>query len=327
MKRKSRILIAAVCAATLALTALLGFAGCGAANKSVDYAEPVTRSYGSADAAAGFALDDADYEISAYSKNESAPQAAEGSAEAADPTQAQEKIVRTFDLSVRTETFDAYIAALKKAVAANGGYMEEFSVWDNSYSSGRSASVTARIPAGKSDAFLAAAGENGVITRSTENATNVTLQYVDLESRISAYKTEQTTLMELLKKAESLEDTLKIHERLNEVNYQLENYTAQMRVLENRVSYSTVTIDVSEVNRALAEEDGLGTRIKNRFLENWDALIEGLKNIAVGLIGGLPILLPLAAVIAVVIIVLVKVRKKRKAKKAAKAVAPPETTE
>ncbi|MBR4728588.1 MAG: DUF4349 domain-containing protein [Clostridia bacterium] len=324
MKHKGKTLIAALCAAALLLTALLGFAGCGAAEKSADYIEPVTRSYGAGDAAAEVVQDDF-MENNSYAKSESAPQAAEGTD--ASP-QAQEKIVRTFELTVRTESFDAYLAALKKAVAVNGGYLENFSVWNSSYSgSNRSASVTARIPAQNADAFLAAAGENGVITGSTESATNVTLQYVDLESRISAYKTEQTTLMELLKKAESLEDTLKIHKRLNEVNYQLENYTAQMRVLENRVSYSTVEMDISEVNRALVEEDGLGTRIKNRFLENWDALIEGLKNIAVGLIGGLPILLPLAAVIAVVIVVLVKVRKKRKAKKAAKSVAPPETTE
>ncbi|MBR2730677.1 MAG: DUF4349 domain-containing protein [Clostridia bacterium] len=323
MKRKSRILIAAFCAAALLLSALLGFAGCGTAEKSADYIEPVTRSYGAGDAAAEVVQDDF-MENNSYAKSESAPQAAEGTD--ASP-QAQEKIVRTFELTVRTESFDAYLAALKKAVASNGGYMEEFSVWDSSYGNYRSASVTARIPADKADAFLASAGEKGVITSSTENATNVTLQYVDLESRISAYKTEQATLMELLKKAESLEDTLKIHERLNEVNYQLENYTAQLRVLENRVSYSTVTMEISEVSRALIEEDGLGTRIKNRFLENWDALVEGLKNFAVGLIGGLPILLPLAAVIAAVIVVLVKVRKKRKAKKAAKKAAPPDTTE
>ena len=328
MKHKGKTLIAALCAAVLVLTALLGFAACGTSKESANYAtydEIETQSYKDLDPAAGDVSFDGDYKAS-FTTNESAAQA---DAETPAPAQSQEKIVRTFNLDVRTEAFDTYIAALKQAVAANGGYLEEFSVENGGYStrSDRWASVIARIPAEKAEAFLAAAGENGVITSSTENATNVTLQYVDLESRISAYKTEQTTLMELLKKSDSLENTLKIHERLNEVNYQLENYAAQLRVLENRVSYSTVTLEVREVNRALVEEDGLGTRIKNRFLENWDALVEGLKDLAVSLIGGLPVLLPLAAVIAVVIVVLVKVRKKRKAKKAAKAVAPPDTTE
>lgn len=315
MKRKSRILLAALCAAALVLLSLLAFAGCGAAKDSA-YVEEME--YNRADAADTAAVTKA-YGASGYAQDAAAAPAPSEAA-AADDAQMQEKIVRTFDLTVQTETFDKYVAALKAAVTAAGGYLEECSVENGGYSarSDRWASIIARVPTAQAETFLAAAGKNGVVLESTETATNVTLQYVDLESRIKAYRTEQTTLLGLLEKADSLENTLKIQERLSEINYQLENYTAQLRVLENRVSYSTVTIDVQEVNRALAQADGLGTRIKNRFFENWDALVDGLKNFVVGLVGGLPILLPLAAVIAAAVIVLVKARKKRKAKKAAK---------
>lgn len=312
MKRNGKRLLAALCAAALVLFSLLAFAGCGATMKSTARDEmlyPLTEEeeFTAAKNASQAYGAVADVESKAVAPQEEA-------------AQAQEKIVRTFDLTVQTETFENYVAALKAAVAAAGGYLEECSVENGGYSarSDRWASIVARVPSAQTDAFLVAAGKNGVVLESTETATNVTLQYVDLESRIKAYRTEQTTLLGLLEKADSLENTLKIQERLSEINYQLENYSAQLRVLENRVSYSTVTIQVQEVNRALTQEDGLGTRIKNRFFENWDALMEGLKSFVVGLVGGLPILLPLAAVIVAAVIVAVKVLKKRKAKKAAK---------
>ena len=148
----------------------------------------------------------------------------------------------------------------------------------------------------------------------TEKQENVTLEYVDLESRINAFKTERTTLTGLLEKAESLEDVLSIQERLSEVNYQIESYTAKMRVLENRIGYSTVTLDINEVERVTEEKPTIGSRIKNTFLDNLDELVEGITDFVVEFIGGLPIIIPVVAVIAVAIIILKKIIRKRRNK-------------
>lgn len=229
-------------------------------------------------------------------------------------TDSQEKIVKTYDLSVETEKFDRYVNAVQKRIKDFQGYTEQSDINDYGYSSysNRNAVIVARIPSANVNEFLSGLDIDGVITHRSENATNVTMQYVDLESRINAYKTEQATLLDLLKKAENLTDTMQIHERLNEVNYQIENYTSQLRVLENRVSYSTVTIDVDEVQRALAESDSLGNRIKVRFLENWDRFVEGGKSLIVSFIGGLPILIPVCGLFAVIILLSMKMCKKRR---------------
>lgn len=108
---------------------------------------------------------------------------------------------------------------------------------------------------------------------------------------------------------------LAIQERLSEVNYEIESYTAKLRVLENRVSYSTVTLRISEVERVTEAEPTLWERIKNTFLDNVDELKEGLSDLVVGVIGGLPIILPLAAAAAIAILIIKKIIKKRKAKR------------
>ena len=230
-------------------------------------------------------------------------------------TESEEKIIRTVDLNVQTKEYDAYLASLNASVVACGGYVETSeSDMGGYYDSNRYSTYTVRIPAEKLDEFLTSASEKGKITSKTESQKNVTLDYVDLESRISAFKTERETLMNLLEKAESLENILSIQERLSEVNYEIESYTAQLRVLENRVSYSTVTLRISEVERVSGAKPTLLSRIKDNFLDNVDALIDGLEDIAVGFIGGLPIILPVAAVAVAVILILRKIIRKRRNK-------------
>lgn len=241
---------------------------------------------------------------------------ADSSASGSTASELNEKIIKTVDLSVETKEYDAYIAALSTSVTAAGGYIESSSAdFGNGYSSNRYATYTVRIPADKLGDFLVSAGKNGIITNKTEEQQNVTLEYVDLESRIEAYKTEKQTLTGLLEKAESLDNVLAIQERLSEVNYQIESYTSQLKVLENRVSYSTVTLRICEVERVTEAEPTVWSRIKNRFADNLDDLVDWFKDAVVEIVGGLPVLVPLAAVIAAAILILRKIIKKRKAKK------------
>ena len=85
-------------------------------------------------------------------------------------------------------------------------------------------------------------------------------------------------------------------------------------MLENRVSYSTVTLHISEVERVTEAEPTLWSRIKNRFADNLEGLIDWVKDAVVNIIGGLPVLVPVVAVAAAIILIIRKLIRKRKAK-------------
>ena len=295
----------------LCLVIILSFAACGA--KSADGEAMIEN--GAFLEEDSIEMYSANSDIGGNLKYDSEPSQSAGGA--AEEAETEEKIIKTVDLSVQTKEYEAYIAAMTSSVSALGGYVENSTNHMGSiYSSNsnRNSTYTVRIPAEKLDDFLAGAEEKGKIVRKTENQQNVTLEYVDLQSRISAYQTERTTLTGLLEKAESLEDVLKIQERLSEVNYQIETYTAQMRVLENRVGYSTVTLDIQEVERVTEEKPTIASRIKNTFLDNLEELGEWLSYFVVNLIGGLPIIVPVAVIIVAVILVLRKIIRKRRNK-------------
>jgi hypothetical protein len=66
-------------------------------------------------------------------------------------------------------------------------------------------------------------GNIGTITLNTITGDDVTDQYFDAQSRLSALRVQETRLLvELLEEAASLEDILDIEDRLSEVRYEIE---------------------------------------------------------------------------------------------------------
>ena len=172
-----------------------------------------------------------------------------------------------------------------------------------------------RIPAENLDQFVSLVGEEANVTSTSESTENVTLTYVSTQSRVQALETEQTRLLELLENAQTMEDLLTIEARLTDVRWELENYASQLRVLDNQVNYSTIHLNVWEVDEpTVIAERTVWQKIGDGFSENAGDMWDGLVNTFIWLITAIPYLIPLALIGGVVLLV-VRFFKKRKAKK------------
>ena len=213
----------------------------------------------------------------------------------ADGQLADQKLITTVDVSAETEDLDALMAELNGHIAALGGYVEyQNTYFGSAYSHYRyrSASMTVRIPAEKlADFLLQVEGASNVVSKQ-QSQENVTLQYVDTESRMNALQAEHDRLVELMNQAGSLSDLLEIEKRLTEVLYELESTTAQLRSLDNQVSYATVELNISEVTEYTeTEEQNIWQRIGSGFTDNIRSIGEGLVNFFVWLVTYSPQLL------------------------------------
>lgn len=228
------------------------------------------------------------------------------------------KIIETSELTVETKTFDELIDGLYAQIAALGGYVESSDVSGNAIDSDRNryASMTVRIPSDKSDEFTAYVSENSVVTRRYVTTDDVTLQYVDMESRLSALETERASLEALLASAATVEDIITVRDRLTDVIGEIESYTAQLRTLDNLVSFATIKLSVYEVEKtAVVEEQTAWTRIADGFVENLKAVGDGFVEFFVWAISSLPLLIPIAIFVAVVVLIVNLLRRASKKKK------------
>lgn len=325
-------------AAGVLAAALSGCGGAkGAGNSYNGVAADTTAAY---DTAAGY--DGGSYSFS----NETAPQAAmaeeaeykyddmleagENASQASQDALAGRKLIKNVNMNVETEQFDMLVPNLEKRVTALGGYIEDMSSYSRNdhYSSDyvgtkylRYANITARIPKENLDVFLEEVGAQTNVVSRSENVTDVTLQYVDLESHKKALTAEQDRLIELLEKAETVEDIITIEGRLSEVRYQLESMESQLRTYDNKIDYSTVYLYIDEVERYTpTEEVTTGERIKNGFIDSMKGVGRGISNFVIWFIVNIPYLVVWAVVIVIILLIVKLIRKvmaKRNAKKAA----------
>lgn len=228
---------------------------------------------------------------------------------------------------METKVFDTFISDLEKEVESFGGYIEYSSVGGSSYlseSSQRTAWYTVRIPEAKLETFISKVGDNGNITNISQNIRDITLEYVDVAGRISTLKAELERLNELLSEASSIEDILAIESKISDVRYELESYQSQMNSYDNQIDYSTVNINILEVDVVSASQsDSAWEQIQSGFMSSLYGLGRGLSSFVIGLLSAIPYL----AVIAVVIVIIVKVAHRRGRKKKERQAEQPKTDE
>ena len=238
------------------------------------------------------------------------------------------KLIRNVNMSVETKEFDAFLVAVEEQVNALGGYIESMDTYNgsryNQYTSAKRSNLTVRIPQKKLDTFLDAVSEAGNVISRGESVEDVTLTYVDMESRKKSLQTEMDRLQEFLEKAETLEDIITLEDRMATVRYQLESMESQLRTYDNMVDYSTVDMNIQEVKEltpVIEDEETTWERLSRGFMESLDDIKDGFVEFGIWFV----IHIPYLAVFAVIVILFVLIIKglirhghKKKAAKLAK---------
>ena len=294
------------------LLAVSLLAGCGAASKESASYEPMAMA----------PMEDAaveEYYAEDMIVEESTAAGVETTAEVSQTAQVNRKLIRTFYIDIQTKEFDQVVSEIQGQVNALGGYIENSSMDSGSayYSNyNRYSNMTVRIPSDKLDGFVSHVKENANVTNISESTEDITLKYVDVESRKIALETERDRLLELLGQAETVEDIITIEGRLSEVRYQLESYASQLRTFDNQVDYSTVHIDIREVDRETkVEPKTFWDEVKDEFGDSIYGLGYGARNLAIWFLGSSPYLILWAAVIGAGILAIKLIKGKRALKR------------
>ena len=276
------------------------------------------------------------YEGSALSMTTEAQE--DGAPEAASADVAS-KIIYSADLDAQTTDFDAAIATLEQQIAAFGGFIERSDVrGDTRYNNDGTTSVinrwayyTIRVPASQFEAFLHQTEGIGNVTSLSRYAENVTSQYTDYEARLSSLRTQEERLLSMLEKTEDVESLIALEQRLADVRYETESIERNLRNLDLQISYSTVNLNLEEVEiytPTVPVQRTFGEKLSDAFSDGWRSFVRGLQYFCIDLASMLPglVLFLLIVFVAVILVrkIVRKVRAKRNAEQPASAPQPPE---
>lgn len=223
------------------------------------------------------------------------------------------KIVVRARYSIETLTFDETLKQIEEETAKAGGYISESNVSPAKDGSSGQATMILRIPSTESDNFMTILSGVGNVTNANVTKTDVTLTYDDVSARVAVLKAEQTKLLELIDASSDTSEILRIRAQYSEVTQELSSYEAQLKSLENSVSYATFTVSLYDVKSYSDKDDGFFVRFGRTFGKSFSSFVEVLGNVLIVLVYLLPYLL-IAAVIIVVVILLTRKNRKNRGK-------------
>lgn len=224
-------------------------------------------------------------------------------------------VIYQADLQLRVKKFEQTLQNIEQQVVKYGGYISESIVSKDGVEQ-VSGQITVRIPQKNFQAFLHdAEGEAAEVLQRNITGTDVTEEYVDLESRLKSKRVVEERLTTFMQSAQKTEDLLKISADLATVQEEIETILGRMKYLENQTSLSTIHVSLFE-NKVVVpnlEDEDLNTwdKTKKQFMKSTNMLLAAISGLVVFIVGNLPIIGILAAAAVLIYLYIKKIRKRK----------------
>lgn len=156
-------------------------------------------------------------------------------------------IVKNADLRLKVENTDVAIDRATQVIGDAGGYIVSSRVWYQDYYGNnlKYASITIGVPVTEFENVLSRLRKLALEVVD-ENATgsDVTDQYVDLQSQLVNLEATRARIQEFLDDAKTIDEALRINQELANIEGQIEQIKGQMNYLNDRSAFSTITVNI-----------------------------------------------------------------------------------
>lgn len=210
------------------------------------------------------------------------------------------KIIKNGELSIYVPDIIDTLNDVEEKVRQLDGYTSESSL-NNNGDGRRNGRITIKIPTENFTQMLQWLSNTGKVQNKRIYTEDVTEEYIDLEARITNLKAQEKRLQEILTKAETVEEILKVEKEIERVRGEIDSLSGRLKYLQDRLAFSTIKLTLQE---SVTASSTLSTPGFNSFFQrtgvalvnNTNTLLNGTGNFLIFCIGIIPLLLPLALI-------------------------------
>lgn len=149
----------------------------------------------------------------------------------------QRKLIKSGEMRVVTAHVTEASKLAEQVVKQQGGRIED-------KSEGEDVHYDIRVPATKLEVTMKAFEGLGTVKYQKVWVKDVTDEYIDVEAKLKNMRTLRDRLRVLYKKAEKVEDMLKIEKELARVQGELDSMEGRMNVMKRDVAYSKIDLNI-----------------------------------------------------------------------------------
>ncbi|MGB3340450.1 MAG: DUF4349 domain-containing protein [bacterium] len=176
-------------------------------------------------------------------------------------SETEDKIIRTAYASIKTnrveEAYDKALNLVKKydAVILNASMSK--------YDDSEEAQILMKLPPMYFMLLLDELNTIGKVESKSITEEDVTEEYYDVEARLANARKVQDRLFGILKKANKVEDILKVEKEIERVGEKIEVLEGKIRYFDSKVDYSRITVTIYSRKAKFIDLSGIGRGFGN----------------------------------------------------------------
>ena len=231
-------------------------------------------------------------------------------------------VIRNGSIDITVKNTRETMREIQAMVKTSGGIVSNSNIYE--MREGQfGAYMTLRVPEKAFDAIMEQLETYGKTSNVSTSTDDVTMHYVDLESRLKNQKAQEDRLVEILEMAETVEEVLEVQRELFRVRGDIEAMTAQLTHLQDQVSYSTINLSLRE--EAIPTETispgafaDFGKRVSQAFIGSINFIMNAVSIIILIFVAILPVLVVLGLFVLILVLLVRKLSRRRQLNKAQK---------
>ena len=165
------------------------------------------------------------------------------------PVSADRLVIKNADLTIVVADVNARVKAIGDMATSMGGFIVSANTYQVSASDGTpvpQAQIVVRVPQDQLNNALAMVKQNVVEVQSeTQSGKDVTDQYVDLQSRLTAKQAAEDQLLKIMQNATRTQDVLDVYAQLSQVQSDIEVLKGQIKYMEQSAALSALSVTVN----------------------------------------------------------------------------------
>lgn len=184
----------------------------------------------------------------------------------------ERRLVKDGSVSFQTDSITETTPKIRQMIDQYKGFVSRENAYN--YTGNRNFTLVARIPVDSFDKFIAELEHiaGSFDSRSIE-IKDITAQFVDTEARLKAKKEVEKNYLAILEKAKTINETLAVQKLLGEIRGEIESVEGQLRLMQDRTAYSTLTISYYEQRESVFS---FMKNIEKAFREGWLGFLQTL---------------------------------------------------
>ena len=158
--------------------------------------------------------------------------------------QEDKKVIKTASLSLVVEDVEVVAVNIKEIAEALGGSADNRNIYESS-NNRKYGNITVRVPSNNFDVALQSIKKDArKVTNENISSQDVTEEYVDLAAQLKNLKSVESQYLEVLQKADTIDDILKVRNVLDRTRSEIERLQGRMLYLERQVAMSTISVSL-----------------------------------------------------------------------------------